>query len=85
MDPILTSPATRFRPIQTAADAEAIRAEIETFTDEGWDREGTRFDWDNWLDRIERDLNLDLGSDLFSPGIKTMQQIARRAAREGAL
>jgi hypothetical protein len=73
------------REILTAADAEAIRAEIEAFTDEGWDREGTRFEWENWLDNLEGSLDLDLGSDTDSEGIKRVQSIARKAAREGAV
>ena len=70
----------RYRQIQTAEDADAIRAEVEAFTDAGWDRSGTRFHWDDWLDRLERSLDLDLGSDVSSPGLKRIREIARAAA-----
>ena len=73
------------RTIRTAADAEAIRPEIEAFTDDGWDRDGTHFEWENWLDRLEGELDLDLGSDMDSEGIKRVQSIARQTAREGAV
>jgi hypothetical protein len=72
------------RTIRTAADAEAIRDEIVKFTDDGWDRDGTLFEWENWLDRLEgQSLDLDLGSDMNSEGIRRIQFIARQAAREG--
>jgi hypothetical protein len=73
------------RTIRTAADADAIRAEVEQFTDDGWDRDGTHFEWENWLDRLEGALDLDLGSDLDSEGIKRVQSIARKAAKDGLI
>ena len=73
------------RTIRTAADAEAIKAEVEAFTDDGWNRDGTHFQWDDWLDRLESQLDLDIGSDLDSEGIKRIQSIARKAAKEGSI
>ena len=70
-----------YREIKTAADAEAIRSEIEAFVDEGWDRDGTAFEWENWLDRIEGELGLDLGSDTESEGFRAIKRIARKAAQ----
>lgn len=68
------------RPIRTREQADAISAEIEDHA-EGWVTDA-RVDWDDYLDRVERDLRLDLGEDLDSPAIKRVLAIARRVRRE---
>ena len=72
------------RTISTKEDAETIREEVETFAADLWERDPNtgRTDWEAWLDRFERYADLDLGSDLLSPGITEIEKIARRTIRE---
>jgi hypothetical protein len=72
------------RTIETTAQVEDIRAEIEEFAAEGWDLDPDtgRVEWEDWFDRFERRHDLDLGSDLLSPVIRKVQRIARAAIRE---
>jgi hypothetical protein len=69
------------RPIRTREEADAIEAEIEEHAD-GWVTHEGAVDFELWLDRLETDLQLDLGDDLRAPGIKRVLAIGRRVRRE---
>jgi hypothetical protein len=73
------------RAITTAADAEAIREAVEEFAADGWDTDEAtgRVNWEDWADRFEtHHPEVDLGSDMSSPGFRKVQAIARAAIRE---
>lgn len=69
------------RLIRTREDANAISAEVEDHAD-GWVTHEGPVDFEVWLDRLEVDLDLDLGEDLQAPGIKRVLAIGRRVRKE---
>lgn len=77
----IEDPSPTLRPVHTKAQADAISTEIEEHAD-GWVTAEFAPDWDDWLDRVEGDLGLDLGSDMNGPGIKRVLAIGRRVRRE---
>lgn len=69
----------------TIEEAEALREQIEEFAAEMWDTDPDtgRVRWEDWADRLEaRHPEIDLGSDMLSPGFRRVQSIARAAIRE---
>lgn len=68
------------REIQTAKDADSIRADIESVFD-GWFSEGP-IDWEDFLDRLEKGTNYDLGEKLDSPAIRRIKAIVRELRRQ---
>lgn len=71
---------TVWRVPETAADIESIRGEIEEVA-EGWAC-GERVDWEEFIDRCENLLMVDLGDDLASPQVRAVFAIARRIRKE---
>jgi hypothetical protein len=41
---------------------------------DGWYAESGRVEWDDFLDRLEIYADIDLGSDMMSPGIKLIKR-----------
>jgi hypothetical protein len=68
------------KEIRTAADADAIREDIEAIFD-GWFADEERIDWENFLDRVEN-LDYDLGNDTLSPAIKRIKAIVRELRKQ---
>lgn len=68
------------REIRTTEDADSIREDIESVFD-GWFSEGN-IDWEDFLDRLERGTNYDLGESLDSPAIRRIKAIVRELRRQ---
>ena len=66
------------RDIRTAQDADAIRREVEDLHD-GFYADADRIDWHDFLDRLEREHDLDLGPDMDSPAVRRVRAIVREA------
>lgn len=71
----------------TVDTREALAPHEERIADmaaEGWDQDPDtgRFDWDDFLYRVERDLGIDLPATMDHPVIRRVQRIARNAAAE---
>lgn len=49
---------------------------------DGWYQEG-RIDWEDVWDRLERQQDLDLGTDLLSPELKEIKKRVLKMRREG--
>lgn len=44
---------------------------------DGWYAQSERIDWGDFIDRLERYADVDLGSDMLSPTIKAIQKHIR--------
>jgi hypothetical protein len=62
------------RYIQTAADANQIRPEIESVYD-GWFADVRRIDWEEFLDRLEEFVDIDMGGSMTTPAVARIKQI----------
>lgn len=76
--------------MRTIIAAEEVDADITKAVEdmaEGWvgrvEQGGWgEMDWDDFLYRLEADLDIDLGTSMESPAIKKIQKIARAVIRE---
>lgn len=50
-----------------------LKAAVESVYD-GWWADQSRIDWEDFLDRVERYADVDLGSDMLSPQIKAIKR-----------
>lgn len=65
--------------IETSADADAIRADVEAVHD-GWFADQGRIDWESFLDRLEA-RGYDLGASMQSEAVKRIKSIVRELRR----
>lgn len=72
-------------PKYTQEEIDRTLALTEDYAAVGMDRRGPGFDWESFLDRIERASDIDLGSDMDSPFIKKIKATAKKAWREANL
>lgn len=61
--------------ITTREDARAIESDVEAIV-EGWYPPGTRMDWEDFLERLEK-RGMDLGDSMDSPAIRQIKKMAR--------
>lgn len=69
------------REIRTAADADSIREKVESIFD-GWYADSARIDWDDFINRVEKSGDFDLGDDMGSPAIKRIKAIVRELRKQ---
>jgi uncharacterized protein (DUF2267 family) len=71
------------RTIATVDDLREFEDRVRDLAVDGWDQDDAgRFDWDGFLARIERYLDVDLPTQMDDPVIRKVQRVARAAARE---
>jgi hypothetical protein len=65
-------------------DGRSVLESIEELAAAGWDRDSAtgRFDWEYFLQRVERYLDVDLPGQMDDPVIRRIQRAARAAAAE---
>ncbi len=63
--------------ITTKADARAIEDDVE-----GWYPAGTRIDWEDFLERLEK-RGMDLGDSMGSPAIREIKKMVREMRKAG--
>jgi predicted SpoU family rRNA methylase len=61
--------------ITTREDARGIESDVEAVV-EGWYPPGTRVDWQDFLDRLEK-RGMDLGDSMSSPAIEEIKKMVR--------
>lgn len=69
------------------AGVNALEEQIADLAADGWDQddETGRFEWEDFLNRVERYLDVELPGQMDDPAVKRVQAIARKAAREARI
>lgn len=65
----------------TDTDADLLRAAEEVF--DGWFARAASIDWNDFLDRLERYADVDMGDSMASPQIERVKAHVRRYRRAG--
>lgn len=67
--------------ITTREDARGIEDDVASVV-EGWYPAGTRIDWTDFLDRLEK-RGMDLGDSMDSPAIREIKKMTREMRKAG--